>query len=319
MPPFLQVNDKYALLAIETVSFRRGVQLPLDLSDTAQAVGRLPVVPNNHWKESLGTLLWERLENCQLFVVVREPSDNPNVLDHESLKKNLTSFLNGFVLTGVPYSDGQHMLSGSVHADGPDIKEHSELEEIRVILGVPRVSVDDRRIRQAYDLARNILDMTNGGWNRLLRGFHALFDALRVRYLEERLHLFVRALDAVLKTPQGKGTKTFIERCNTFLLAHTDNSQTLKDMYDMRSTIEHMHDVELEPKRITDSVGRKRVREQRIRQLEVMTLTVYRRIVGDPQLRMDLGTDAGIDAFWAQPEATRTTRWNAPFDLAAVR
>ena len=127
-------------------------------------------------------------------------------------------------------------------------------------------------------------------------------------------------MDAFLKTPQGGGRVNFMGRCNSTVLApHADNEDALGDMYLLRNAVEHVHDIDPIPDRIADPAERKRVRDRRLRQLEVMTLAVYRRIIGDAQLRTDLGTDAGIDAFWGQADPVRSARWNAPLDLNAIQ
>ncbi|HEX7900363.1 MAG TPA: hypothetical protein VF950_21525 [Planctomycetota bacterium] len=319
MPPFLQVNDQYCVLGLETVA-TQGVQLPLVFSDTFQLVDACPVEPNEQWKEDKGRLFWQAVDDTRCFLVFRQPGNDPGLLPNDAIKKPAIAFLRGLLLTGIPWSDGQYLFTGGVHADRTDIRQIQELREFHLDLGLPRADhFDEARLRTAYDLGKKILALNAGGWNRIARGFHYLWTALIVDWMEDRFHMFIRALDAVVKTSQGQGRVTFRDRCNsTFLAPHPDNPTALEDMYYIRNTIEHIHDLDPEPRRLADSVARRETRERRLRQLEVLALGVYRRIIGDSTLLADLDTDAKIDAFWALPDDLRAARWNARIPLDAI-
>lgn len=322
MPPFLQSGDQYAVLVVETVSLR-DITLPLTFSDSLQLVDELPVDVNDKWREDKGKLFWQAIEESNFFLVFRQPGNNPHLLPNPSIKKPVTAFLRGMVLTGIPWSDGQYFLTGGVHSGRSDIRQIDDLREFRLDLGLPRADYfDEARLRTAYDLGQKILAMSAAGWNRFARGFHYLWTALTVDYMEDRFHMFIRALDAVVKTPQGQGRVSFRDRCNsTFLTPHADNVTALEDMYNIRNTIEHIHDLDPEPRRLATATPaiRQETRERRLRQLEVLTLAVYKRIISDPVLMADLDTDAKIDAFWLQSDAVRAARWNAPLALDPIR
>lgn len=322
MPPFLRPGDQFAILVVETVGAEEPT-LPLQFSDTLQLVDRLPLEPNEQWREDKGRLFWRAIEGSRFFLVFRQAGNNPDLLPNDSIKKPLTAFLRGLILTGIPWSDGQYFLTGGVYADRISLRQIEDLREFRLNLGLPRADhFDEARLRTAFDLGQKILAMNAAGWNRIARGFHFLWEALTDYWMEDRFHMFVRAMDAVLKTPYRGGTEAFVQRCSsTFLAPHQDNAETLRDMYYIRNAIEHIHDIDPEPQRLAAASGevRRQIRERRLRQLEVMALAVYRRIVADPTLLGDLDTDAKIDAFWVQPDAVRAARWNDQVALDTVR
>jgi hypothetical protein len=319
--PLLQRNDRYALLTFENAHLADGIRFPIVLTDRIHILNALPVVPADHWKEWLGTLLWDSIEDrSNLFVLVREPNDQPGVLNHRGLRNEMMAFLHALALTGWPNFEGVHLLCGNVNPDGPDIRQHKEDPvDFKTGSDAQSLPLDEARLREVFNLSPEVLAINAAGWNRILRGYRALMDGLKMDFSEDRLHLFVRALDAVLKTRQGHGREDFRERSTaTFLAAHADNDVAMNDIYFIRNSIEHLHDTELEPQRIADPAERKRVREHRLRQLEALAFAVYRRIVGDSALRAALDTDAKIDAFWDLPIATRAKAWNTLLDLGAV-
>lgn len=319
--PFLNLNDRYVLVAFEQVRLAPDIVFPLVLTDRVRILTSLPVVPAQHWKEWLGTLLWRTIEErCNLFAIVSELNPEPGVLNHKSLRNEMVGFLHGLALTGWPQTSSVHMLCGNMNADGPDIRQHSEPVDFKFNDRMRGQSLDEARLREVFSLSQHIVSFYAGGKSRVKRGYRALHDALKADYIDDRLHLLVRALDAVVKTEQGQGRNQFGQRCSrTFLVAHADNEQALHDMYFLRNAVEHVKDIEEEPARIADPVQRKEVRERRQFQLEILALAVYRRIVGDPVLRAELGTDEGIDAFWAIDDTARAARWNSGLDLDAIQ
>jgi hypothetical protein len=318
---FLNLNDRYVLVAFEQVRLANDIAFPLVLTDRVRILTSLPVVPAKHWKEWLGTLLWKTIEErCNMFAIVSEPNPEPGVLNHKALRNEMVGLLHGLALTGWPQTSSVHMLCGNMNADGPDIRQHSEPVDFKFNDRLRGQTLNEARLREVFTLSEHLVNFYAGGKSRVKRGYRALHDALKADYIDDRLHLLVRALDAVVKTEQGQGRIQFGQRCSrTFLVPHADNEQALYDMYFLRNAVEHVKDIEGEPARLADEVQRKEVRERRQFQLEVLALAVYRRIVGDPILRAELGTDQGIDTFWALDDAVRAAKWNSALDLDAIQ
>ncbi len=316
---FLQVGDYSCMLVFETM-YARPAPFPMTMSDTFQITDRIPATVNDQWRKDLGAMLWNQIEGSGLVAVVRHPNAPKFGFNDKPLQQELTAFMRGILLQGIPYSDGQHVLSGQVQADGPTIQNHSELIKFRLNLDLmPRPKVTEATVREAYALSRNIMGHLLG-WNRIGRAFHYLMDAFSSHYSEDRLHMLVRAMDGLVKTGKNQGRVEFAKRCtSTFLKPHPDNYIAMEDLYYVRNAIEHVHNYEDEPWRIPDKVERAKLRERRLRQLEVMALHVYKRLVGDAALLTEFATDKGIDDFWALPDDVRFKRWNDPFDLDAVK
>jgi len=317
----LQPGDRYALLAFEQLAVARGTRFPIIISDRVSILDELPVVPEAHWKKWLGTNMWERFEQqSTLFVLIREPNPMPGVLNHKELRRELVAFHYAFAISGMPFVETNHVICGNVDGEGADIRQHARLDDFQVNNTLALPPVDEAQLRRVWGLGQHIAAFSALGWVRIYRGFRALLDALKMDFSEDRLHLMVRAMDAIVKTEPGQGRVQFAERCDAMFLApHANNLQSLYDMYFLRSAVEHVKDINGEPTRIANPNDRKKIRERRLRQLELLAMHVYRRIIGDAALRNDVSTDAGVDAFWAQAgRAANVARWNFPLDLNAI-
>jgi hypothetical protein len=142
---------------------------------------------------------------------------------------------------------------------------------------------------------------------------------LQEYYGQERLHQFVRALEALILPQAGSTHRQFVHRCQTFTVANQDHAVILNEMFAMRSAVEHLHESPsaLE-QQYADEQQRMRIAERRTRQAEALATWVYRRLLDDATLRAEFETDMTIGAFWQRPDHERKAIWGASLDLTIV-
>jgi hypothetical protein len=133
---------------------------------------------------------------------------------------------------------------------------------------------------------------------------------------EERLHLFVRALDGLMAIPRGPGQTVFATRGLTFVDA-ANVDPLLTQMYVLRNTQEHLNDFRPVVAAPNDDEFR-RIVSARAYQAEQAALAVYRRIADAPAVRAHFFSDPSTDAFWALDATTRAGIWGARVDLDAI-
>src|SRR5258706_5426973 len=107
-------QGKFALVAVESVctDFPDDTTYTHQLSDGIWILARIPVAIDAYWKESIGTILLEQLENSNLIMIVSEGSASPQLLDehHEKLKKRLSRTFSLLQLSGVLEYRGANLL-----------------------------------------------------------------------------------------------------------------------------------------------------------------------------------------------------------------
>ena len=109
---------------------------------------------------------------------------------------------------------------------------------------------------------------------RVKRGMSAVVRGISEGNMEERIHEYVRALEAVVKPEIAKSTGQFTHRCQTFALPSEAAKATLEECYKIRSAVEHMNLVDdvfsgCSPAEIALRAG------QRLRQIETLAFSVY--------------------------------------------
>ena len=80
--------------------------------------------------------------------------------------------------------------------------------------------------------------MRDPDYARFKRGLSVLLDGLRQEFGQERLHQYVRALEA-LTLPHR--SQQFVRRCKTFSADGEAAEKLLAEVYRMRNAVEHMH------------------------------------------------------------------------------
>lgn len=135
---------------------------------------------------------------------------------------------------------------------------------------------------------------------RLFRVLHLYVSTRTVQDLLERLHQYARCIDGLVLTRPGRGASDFKARCALFIGSGHDDA--MGDIYDNRSTIEHLdEDRLLEPfdraKRL-DFLRREAI-------VEYIERSALIRIVGNEDLWPHFANRAALERFWALSEGER--------------
>jgi hypothetical protein len=95
-----------------------------------------------------------------------------------------------------------------------------------------------------------------------------------------------------------------------------ETRETLNQIFGLRSRIEHVHD----PLAVLDGNCHARIAtaNRRTRQADVLARFALTRVLENDQLFEMFRTDAGIEQFWALPDATRAAAWGSQLDLTTV-
>lgn len=68
-----------------------------------------------------------------------------------------------------------------------------------------------------------------------------MLDAIKQTAVHERLHQFVRAIEAVIRPRQGDGTRNFKFRCQFFAGRKPKDAELLEEIYKLRCAVEHLN------------------------------------------------------------------------------
>lgn len=315
-------GEKFAVLAIQNVYSTIPEDGPLRLQDGTWVHTRLPLEIAPRWREWMGTLRLERLQNSNVILFRSESSTNPQILDgqHQQLGKHLSVMFYTLQLSGVLEYEGARLLLGSFCEGDSQVRQMSELTFFMPTRGCTRTPLTTERLEQAARFRQVLADMESlrPQFERVVRGINVLMDGLKQTYAQERIHQFVRSLEALILPEVGATKKQFVHRCQTFAKADTAAQGILQEAFDMRSDTEHLHPWD---RSLASYPANKRehVALQRTRQLEALACFAYSRILENCAIREHFRNEEEESKLWRQMgDASRRAVWGQQFDLTSV-
>jgi hypothetical protein len=144
-------------------------------------------------------------------------------------------------------------------------------------------------------------------------GFMAFQLGAPSSFAPERLHQFARTIEACLPADIG-GRQDFTGYLKDLLIPHSDNDNTLLEIYDLRSAQEHIRpfDCRALPKESDpDSIARRRTRQS-----EALAREMFKRFFSGQDLLSHFRDETTLKAFWTNGNAVRA--WGPKFDLQGI-
>ncbi len=318
----LNEGNKFAILAVESVFSNIPENCEEQLSDGTWILGSFPVDVEAFWREWFGSIRWDEIRKSNVVLVRASASANPKILDaeHETLGKHLSEAFYLLQLSAVLEYEGADLLKGSVINGGVQIRQSSELSHFKKTKGYTRAPVTLKRLEDATK-GRAVLEQMHASsekFKRVMRGLNVLMSGLQQERGDERLHQFVRSLEALTVPETGKTRKQFAHRCQTFTGTSAVAKKILEEAFDMRSDTEHLNDWEKSLQEYP-AADRENVAFQRARQMERLACFAYLRIFQDEAVRQHFRTESAQGDFWKKiDEAARKKIWGEQLDLAAI-
>lgn len=314
----LDSGDKFCLLSVEgCVS---APQTDVQLSDGTWALTKLPVELSPTWQKSIGELRTNALQRANFLLLRTLPNGSPGNLDdeHEQLKREVTDTFWLLQLSGpLRYQTATAML-GRADSQGDIISQVIQLKHFYETRGTPLPAVTEQRLEEAV-ASRQVRAQMRGKpeFARFGRGISILTEGLAEYAGSERLHQFLRSLEALILPETGKTRKQLISRAKLLTTASVGTGLVLGQLFDMRSDIEHVHDLSRTIQYLP-ATDREAVALRRTRQAEALACFAYRRVFADAALRVNFESDHTIHDFWVQDQLAVRKVWSQSLDLLAV-
>jgi len=319
---------KFAVLAVHNA--RVDIAPDLVLANGTRVLTSLPFPLDNHWRTWLGAMQSQNLQACNLFLVSIATSgwsDGQLAIFGGEVDTQLMADVGGIFaflrfVGSVEYTDA-FVLAGHVENGDPTCRHFATTLRFNISRGcLPWVirEVDLRCAAQLQESYATLLKKFPEKW-RFGRGCNALKSAFECHYASERLHGFVRAIEALLIPEIGRTEKQFISRCSLFAGPKSKEAEiraALQEIYRMRCDIEHMHewDRSLDAYSASD---RENVAHWRTRQMEELASAAYRKIVSDTALQPHFYNDAATERFWKKPADEVRTAFGEICDISKLK
>ena len=266
-----------------------------------------------HWREWIGSIRADQIENCNLALLCKMPSQTPDILDDENqlLQRLAWGFYVGLLLSSTFTPSHEPIILTGARRDGEiDVRQESTLDipSLNVFRHYPPIFPQE--IEQAATLGRchetlNTTPVPGGAW-RIFRALSVYVAARTASQLLDRVHQYCRCIDGLILSEPGKGARQFKSRTELFIGAgHHD---LMGELYAIRSDVEHLHEHKFLEK--FDRLERlDLVQKEAI--VEHIARNALAHILGNANLWPHFGNDAALAPFWKLDPAARLALWGA--------
>lgn len=304
---------KFAILAIENV--RADVEPAMVLQDGTQVLDNFPITLEDHWKEWLGTIQLNNVRACNLFLL-RSATDGwaqgqlqvSGDQVSETLQHDLGGVFAMLRLLGPIEYEHAFMVAGYVENGKVTCRQFAQTERFNITRGCLPWVIRKQELHTAVDLQKTYTLFQQatpvGQTRRFGRGCHSLKTGMERYFASDRLHAFVRALEALILPETGRTEKQFVARCALFAgpkTAQTGIQESLRQAYKMRCDIEHVHEWD-RSLQTYPAAERENVALWRTRQMEVLACAAYTKLLLDPKLAEHFYDESKLAAFWQKSE-----------------
>lgn len=278
-----------------------------------------PFEVGNDWRATLGTSRAESYAGSNLFIFASRVSLNPFSKEGENdqLVWAVRAFYYALMMLGTPEHEPGLLLAGGVSDSGPQVLHVQELVRVHVRPLGDHPAVATPLLRMVGRISSGILNVhRHQEFQRVQRGFWTWLGAMRESHLHARLHQFVRAVDSLVASEQGKGRRQFVDRAQTFA-GGSEIKKVLGQLYDLRSVEEHFSP--WEPVfGLPKGQEAERTGALRAYQTERLAGDVFSRLFTNPELLDRFRKQESIAEFWALTVEQRQGLWGTPINLDVV-
>lgn len=315
--PVIPQGHKFACIAFGHAD-HEGLPAEILLPCGARVYTAPPFEIGEHWVRWLGSLQADLLAGSELVLLKSAPSANPEVLDHENekLRRDVVNLMHCLLMQGIPYHEGILEISGAHDAVDLQVRTVAPRRYVRPHAVRPP-PVTESMIRRADDAAvglsaiRDAQVAGSAEHLRLSRGLRSWILGVQEEYFGDRLHLLVRALEALIKPPVGGSKARFKDRGQVLIGASPGHAAVLEELYELRSCAEHLHGPDCDLEDIPTECRAVHA-TMRGAQAEFIAGEAFLRVLTSPPLLERFRTDATIDAFWALRHHERPPIWGSP-------
>ena len=310
------INDgeKYALVGLEVNL--EGAPPPEHIAPNLQVLTETTFDVPPEWREWLGSIRADQVQDSNLFLVSKLESTMPGVLDDEnqSLQQRVQHFYVGLLLSAM-FSPSHEpvMLTGSREDGAIGIRQQTDLARPAPQVFRPYPPLVATDIQLAAQLAQHLDAMRPDTEPvHLLRLLRTMNIYVKARAIDEplvRIHQYCRCIDGLILPAIGKTKQHFKSRTELFIgPTHHD---LMGDLYDIRSDVEHLHEnryLETFDREVRlDLVAKEAI-------VEYIARSALARIICNEALWQHFGNKAALNVFWSLSLDERRNIWGDPID-----
>jgi len=314
-------REKFSILALPLVNVDDTISSNA-ITDNYWVSNELPLIIDNQWVDWVGSLQVKHLHESSLFILTKQHSDKPGVLNEEDkfLHNSIDKFYQGLVISadffGFPEKHNYYYIGGYKINDEINVRTYEQWEPVYPIKGSPHPIINYKLLCSAATLADNISQLYEiNSMLRIKRSIMSFFLGVYNPHTFEKIHQFVRSIEGFIIPEKGKTERQFVDR--TKLFVGSGHEEEMRLIYKIRSQIEHLHD----PLEVIDIENE---REKRLTffisvfKAEAISRHCIRTFLLNESIWHYFENDEKMNDFWSLPIEERNKIWGNALNLDKI-
>lgn len=298
-------------MALRDCSLSEDLVLPQELEKGVWILDQPPIKLDEFWRKQLGEFESDNFLKSNFFIFFFMESDSLKERNQENLflDRMILFMFDALMLNGIPSIGGDIKFSGYYEQGHQVIWNISKNNPTPCHLR--QHSIKNESLNGLYRIAKNLNDIKSdpeeNNYFRIKRGYDSLIRGMGEKFPDQRLHKFVRSIEAFLNPREGRGTRDFVHRGG--LLIGINKRKMLREMYELRSVAEHMNHYENILKNdYSDNEGEK-IALLRCYQAEKFACQLYIRLANQENLKDWVKDNNKPDEFWGKRDDEISEIW----------
>lgn len=311
--PWIVDNQKYALVGL---SVKVAGAVPDKPSQNFRVLNDLAFQIPTTWKDWLGTIRTEEVEQCNLFLLSQLTSNTPEILNAEDqmLQRRVWNFYVGLLLSST-FAPAHRpvLITGSCRGGEIGIRQQQDLDSPIPLIANHYPAISREHIQLAAQLGEDLEALASapiaGGRWRLFRTLQVYVDARATAEVVDRIHQYCRCVEGLILPAVGKSRQQF--KSKTELFIGSGHHDLMGYIYDVRSAVEHLHE-----SRYLESFDRVSrldlVKKEAI--VERVAREAIRRVISNTNLWPHFANTAALSRFWSLAPTEQRRLWGDMID-----
>ena len=314
----IRENEKFGIVAL-SIGFTENMAHEIALSDDTWVTSSLPFEVDDNWRTWIGTIQADQIEKSNLFIVTKALAESPKILDSENerLRDKAYKIYFGLLLTDY-FSTYDHpiQLTGSKYDKGLDVRSIGKMESPISVPGTPFNKVNQIRLKKSKQLADAIESLPpKGRFSRYKKVIRSFYSGITSKFVEDRIHQFVRSIEGMIYPKIGKTEKQFKSRTELFI--GPKHHKLMGKLYRFRSAVEHLHDP-FEGTPGNDFKEKLIYCFKKAHEAEAISRYCISRLLTNKNLWEFFEDDQSLSDFWKKDISSRKSIWGETFDIELV-
>ncbi|EMY60292.1 hypothetical protein [Leptospira terpstrae] len=306
-------NEKFAILTFYNANVNLSESF-IKINEDLSIATEFPIEIDSHWKKWIGDIQSQKIKNSNLSIFFKQKVENPKIINRtnsECESKVYLFYCSLVTITELLCDYFPLQFTGAKYNNIFEIQSFSQMLKPEFVNGTPFRRIDQAVIDDAIQNYLALIQLsTIKKHSRIFRGINYFLDGITADDWKNKLHNYVRVIEAFINPEIGNTQRQFKSRTELFI--GPSFHSLMEKIYAIRSNIEHVHEIQK---------GLDNINAIQFQKLTIVTQSISRYLLNFFLKNKNIWNffeDSTIDEFWKLSPEKRKEIWPDIFDINSL-